>query len=131
MSSLSAVTDEDGHPLENADESGRRLCEYWGSIFQARVEGPRHHQYTDILRYVQKASDDIGWTIDRTELDELELTDVREDWAHSSFLTLTSICWKEEPFQNISLTVGGSSSPRPLTSMTMEELFDLRTRFAH
>ena len=23
---LSAVTDEDGHPLENEDESGRRLC---------------------------------------------------------------------------------------------------------
>ena len=25
--SLSAVTDEEGHPLENEDESGRRLCE--------------------------------------------------------------------------------------------------------
>ena len=25
---LSAVTDEDGHTLENEDESGRRLCEY-------------------------------------------------------------------------------------------------------
>ena len=25
---LDAVTDEDGHPLENEDESGRRLCEY-------------------------------------------------------------------------------------------------------
>ena len=24
--SLSAVTDEEGHPLENEDESGRRLC---------------------------------------------------------------------------------------------------------
>ena len=30
----SAVTDEDGHPLENEDESGRRFCEYWRSIFQ-------------------------------------------------------------------------------------------------
>ena len=68
---LNAVTDEDGHPLENEDESGRRLCEYWGSIFQARVEGPRHHQDEDILRYVQKAPDDIRWTIDRTEFDEL------------------------------------------------------------
>ena len=47
--SLSAVTDEEGHPLENEDESGRRLCEYWGTIFQARVEGPRHHQHEDIL----------------------------------------------------------------------------------
>ena len=42
-----------------------------GSIIQAHVEGPRHHQYDNILRYVQKAPDDIRWTIDRTELDEL------------------------------------------------------------
>ena len=68
---LSAVTDEEGHPLENEDESGRRLCEYWGSISQARVEGPRYHQYVDILRCVQKAPDDIRWTIDRTGFDEL------------------------------------------------------------
>ena len=27
--SLSAVTDDEGHSLENEDESGRRLCEYW------------------------------------------------------------------------------------------------------
>ena len=27
--SLSAVTDEEGHPLENEDELGRRLFEYW------------------------------------------------------------------------------------------------------
>ena len=33
---LGAVTDEEGHPLENEDESGRRLCEYWRTIFQAR-----------------------------------------------------------------------------------------------
>ena len=57
--------------MENEDESGRRPCEYWSSTFQARVEGPRHHQYENILRYVQKAPDDIRWTIDRTEFDEL------------------------------------------------------------
>ena len=33
---LSAVTDEEGHTLENEDESGRRLCDYWGTIFQVR-----------------------------------------------------------------------------------------------
>ena len=66
------VTDEDGHPLENEDESGRRLCKYWGTIFQARVEGPKPHQYENILRYVQKAPDDIRWTIDRTEFDLME-----------------------------------------------------------
>ena len=27
--SLSAITDEEGHPLENEDESRRRLCEHW------------------------------------------------------------------------------------------------------
>ena len=54
---LSAVTDEEGHPLENEDESGRRLCEYWGTIFQARQEGPRHHQHEEILRFVQQAPD--------------------------------------------------------------------------
>ena len=69
--SLNAVTDEEGHPLENEDESGRRLREYWGTNFQARVEGPRHHQFEDILRFVQKAPDDIRWTVDKTDFDEL------------------------------------------------------------
>ena len=69
--SLSAVTDEEDHPLENEDESRRRLCEYWGTIFQARAESPRHHQHGDILRYVQQAPDDIDWTIDWTEFDDL------------------------------------------------------------
>ena len=68
---LHAVTDKDGHPLENEDESGGRLCEYWGTICQARVEGERHHHYENILRYVQKAPDDIRWEIDRNEFDEL------------------------------------------------------------
>ena len=39
MLCLHALTDEDGHPLENEDESGRRLSEYWSTIFQAHVEG--------------------------------------------------------------------------------------------
>ena len=69
--SLSAVTDEEGHPLENEDESGRRLCGYWGTIFQARMEGPRHHQHEDILRYAQQALDDIRWTMDQAEFDDL------------------------------------------------------------
>ena len=71
---LHAVTDENGHPLENEDESGRRLCEYWGTIFQARVEGQRHHHYQNILRYVQKAPDDIRWEVDKSEFDELMAT---------------------------------------------------------
>ena len=69
--SLSAVTDEEGHPLENEDESGRRLCEYWRTIFQARPEGPRHLQHEEILRYVQQAPDHINWTLDQAEFDDL------------------------------------------------------------
>ena len=68
---LSAVTDEEGHPLENEDDFGRRLCEYWRTIFQARQEGPGHQQHEDILRYVQQAPDDINWTIDQAEFDDL------------------------------------------------------------
>ena len=52
---LHAVTDEDGHPLENEDESGRRPSEYWGKIFDARVEGERHHCQETILRHVRTA----------------------------------------------------------------------------
>ena len=54
--SLSAVTDEEGHPLENEDESGRRLCDYWRTIFQARQEVPRHHQHEEILRFCSASS---------------------------------------------------------------------------
>ena len=68
---LNAVTDEEGPPLENEDESGRRLCEYCGLTFQARAEGPRHHQFENLLQHVQKAPDDVRWVIDRTEFDEL------------------------------------------------------------
>ena len=50
---LHAVTDEDGHPLENEDELGRRLFEYWSATFQARAEGPRHHQFEDLLQLGQ------------------------------------------------------------------------------
>ena len=42
--------------------------------FQARVEGQRHHQYENILRYIQKAPDDIREEIDRNEFDELMAT---------------------------------------------------------
>ena len=74
MLRLHAVTDEYGHLLENEDESCRRLCEYWSTIFQARNEGERHHHCETILRYVQKALDDIRWEIDGNEFDELIAT---------------------------------------------------------
>ena len=33
---LSALIDEESHRLENEDESGRRLCEYWGTKHMKR-----------------------------------------------------------------------------------------------
>ena len=99
MLCLHAVTDKDGHPLENENEneSGRRLCEYWCSIFQARVEGERHQNLETILSYVQRAPDSICWEIDGNEFDErlaikkesapgpdgfhIASTDVREAWV--------------------------------------------------
>ena len=71
MLTLSAITDEVGHRLENEDEHGTRVCEYWGTIFQARQEGPRHLQYEEILRFVQQTPDDISWTLDEAEFDDL------------------------------------------------------------
>ena len=46
----------------------------WGTIFQARVEGERHHHHENILRHVQKAPDDIRWVMDKSEFDELMAT---------------------------------------------------------
>ena len=71
LCSLSAVTDEEGHSLENEDESGIRHCEYWRTIFLAREESPRHHQHEDVSRYVQQAPGDISWTVDQAQFDEL------------------------------------------------------------
>ena len=61
--------------LENGDESGRRLCEYWSTILQARIEGERHHCHETI--FVQTALDDIRWETDRNEFDELMATKKR------------------------------------------------------
>ena len=35
------------------------------------MEGPRHHQHEDILRFVQQAPDDICWTFHKAEFDDL------------------------------------------------------------
>ena len=77
MLCLHEVTDEDGTLWKNEDESGRRLCEYWCTIFDARIDGERHDCHETILRYVHKAPDDTRWEIDRNEFDELMAT-IRE-----------------------------------------------------
>ena len=68
MLCLHPVTDEEGRPLDDEDESGTRLCTYWGRIFEARSEDERHHAYETILGFVHTAPKDIQWTIDKQEL---------------------------------------------------------------
>ena len=140
---LSAITDEEGHPLENEDESGRKLCEYWRTIFQARQEGPRHFQHEEILRFFQQAPDDINWTIDRAEFDDLLAskkdsvldptvsTDVLVALARSSSLMPFKPFWREGIFLIVLLKVGPSLSLRLLLLMTLEGLFDHLIYFVH
>ena len=126
--SLSADTDEEGHPLDNEDDSGRRLCEYWGTIFQAREEGPRHHQHEDILRFVQHAPDDIPLDCtDKTEFDDLlalkEGSAPDPDgipygvvvWVRSSSFMLFKPSWREVLFLIVLPKVGPSLSQRHLS----------------
>ena len=63
MLCLLAVTDENGHPLEDEDESGMRLCTFWCKVFESHIHDERHHSHETILDYVQRAPDDIQWEI--------------------------------------------------------------------
>ena len=74
MLCLHAVTDEEGHPLEDEDESGRRRCTNWCRGFESRTEDERHHAHETILEYVQKAPEDIQWKIDKQDFDEMIAT---------------------------------------------------------
>ena len=60
------------------------------NLFQAREEGPRHHQHEDILRYVQQAPDDISWTIDQAEFDDLPA--LKKESAPGSDGILHGVC---------------------------------------
>ena len=142
-----AVTNEDGHPLGNEGESGRSLREYGGTIFQARMEGERHNCHETILRYVQKAPDDIRWEIDRNEFDELMATKKSTLWALVGFLKAFKDVWEawvlsfSATHANMCLRVPLSlcSLPRaelylfhnPLTLTTMEGLSDRRRLYVH
>ena len=57
-------------------------------------------------------------------------TGVLVAWARNSSLMLKELSWKEVQFQIVLLKVEPSSSPRPLTLMTLEGSFDLQTLFA-
>ena len=69
-----AVTNEEGRPLDDDDESGTRLCSYWGRIFESRTEDDRHHAYETILEFVQKAPEDVQWSMDKQEFDKMIAT---------------------------------------------------------
>ena len=73
MLCLRGVPDEDNHPLEN-EESGKKLCENWSTIFQVRNGSKDHHCYETVLRSVQKEPDYTRWEIDRNEFDGLMAT---------------------------------------------------------
>ena len=102
----------------------------------------------DILRYVQKAPDDIHRTIKRTDFNEViamqkdsalapDGIPYADYWCTrvlgSQFLCNANkyLLHGNVLFQNISLKAGLSLSPRPLISMTTEELLDLPMRFVH
>ena len=59
-------------------------------MFQARQEGLRHHQHEDNLRFVQQAVDDISWTIDQAESDDLLVIWVRSSSIRPSLSLKTS-----------------------------------------
>ena len=47
-------------PLHDSDEAANRLCQHWGSVFQAREVGiPRDHVDT-MLSFVQSAPRDLN-----------------------------------------------------------------------
>ena len=76
----------------------------------------------------QKALDDIRWTIDRTEFDELialkkdsapsrdgipyGANECAESLGSQFLVNAENICWKEVPSPNTLLKVEGCSSPR-------------------
>ena len=143
---LSAVTDEEGHPLENEDESGRRFSEFWRTIFQARQEGPRHHQHEDFLRHVQQAPEDIGWPIDQSEFDDLLVLKKNsapntDGIPYGKYRCAKGLGLKFFLDAYRALLEGSAVpdsfdesrtvfSPRPLTSMKMGGLFNHQSLFA-
>ena len=119
---------------EKEDESGRRLCEYWSAIFQARVEGSS----TITLRPSCDTSRKLVTTrvgkSTETKLNELILpqrrnpllvpmglafTGVRADWVRSFSSTHTNISWRVA--QSLChLPKAELCFPSPPTSTTME-----------
>ena len=108
-------------------------------------KAPRHHQHENILRYVQQALNDIRWTIDQAEFDDLLA--FKKDSAlgpdaipHVAYRCAAGLGSKFL-FNAYRAFLGGAVPdcftenrsafiPRLLTSMTLEGSFDLQTHFA-
>ena len=137
MLCLHAVTDENGHPLEDEDESGMKLCNCWCKVFESRIQDERHHSHETILDYVQIAPDDIQWEIDQCEFDGMMATKKESapgpdgipksifgcavGWVLSSCSTCTNVCLRVALSQN-SMQAGPSSFPSLPLSTTMASL---------
>ena len=69
MLSLHAVTDVDGHPLETRTNRAGGYANIVVRFFRHALKASHLHEA--ILRYVQKAADDIRWESDGNEFEEL------------------------------------------------------------
>ena len=144
MLSLSAVTDEEWLPLEKEDESGTRFCDYWRTIFQACEEG-RGITSTKIYCHMfnKLLMTSVGPLIRLTLMTSLlrrktrllaltefpaVSTGVLVAWVRSSSLMRFELSWKEVLFL-MGFADSRIFTPRPLTSMTREGLFDHQSHF--
>ena len=106
----------------------------------------RHHQHEDILRYVEQALDDIRWTVDQAEFDDVlalkKDSAPGTDGLPSGAYRCAGSLGSKFLFNAYRAFLEGGAAPdclsesrtvfipRPLTSMTMEGSFDLQTHFA-
>ena len=65
------MTDEEGRPLEDADESGAMLCSFWAGTFEARERHYQDHSCETIFGCVQGAPDDIQLSLCQGKLDDM------------------------------------------------------------
>ena len=89
LSLLAWVSNEEVRSLDDEDESGTMLCTYWAKIFESCIEDERHPAYETILEYLQKAPEDIHWTIGRQEFDEMVATTDKVRAWEAKILRLT------------------------------------------
>ena len=45
-----------------------RICSLWSQVFEARVVDDQNHSCETILSYVQRAHENIQWTVDKEKI---------------------------------------------------------------